>query len=453
MADNDLDKKATKCPNCSSAPEKDTLCVCLCKAKLSPILVVEMSQTSSTGDSAEFLVSPERKKEKNNSREFNSGKDLPSRISNVERKSSQQQWGRGNFTEGKVPHIRMENGAAIEEIYTFARILGQGSFGMVIEAIDKETQTKWAIKKVNKEKAGSSAVKLLEREVNILKSVKHEHIIHLEQVFETPKKMYLVMELCEDGELKEILERKGHFSENETRWIIQSLASAIAYLHNNDIVHRDLKLENIMVKSSFIDANNEMNLNIKVTDFGLAVKKQGRSEVTLQTTCGTPIYMAPEVINAHDYSQQCDIWSIGVIMYILLCGEPPFLASSEEKLFELIRKGELRFENPVWDSISDCAKSVLKQLMKVDPAHRITAKELLDNQWLTSTAYEEKFPATSKKANVNNFDVCSSSSMSSKLLPVELKGETEKTPMTQSQGIATKCTAKSTALLKTPRKL
>ncbi|PNJ24701.1 STK33 isoform 6, partial [Pongo abelii] len=215
-----------------------------------------MSQTSSIG-SAESLISLERRKEKNINRDITSGKDLPSRTSNVERKASQQQWGRGNFTEGKVPHIRIENGAAIEEIYTFGRILGKGSFGMVIEATDRETETKWAIKKVNKEKAGSSAVKLLEREVNILKSVKHEHIIHLEQVFETPKKMYLVMELCEDGELKEILDRKGHFSENETRWIIQSLASAIAYLHNNDIVHRDLKLENIMVKSSLIDDNNE----------------------------------------------------------------------------------------------------------------------------------------------------------------------------------------------------
>uniref|UniRef100_H0X8H2 Serine/threonine-protein kinase 33 n=2 Tax=Otolemur garnettii TaxID=30611 RepID=H0X8H2_OTOGA len=340
-----------------------------------------MSQTSSIA-SAEFIVSPERPKEKSSSRDLTSGKDVPSRTLNVERKASQQ-WGRANFTEGKVPHIRMENGAAIEEFYTFGRILGQGSFGLVIEVTDRETQTKWAIKKVNKEKAGSSAVKLLEREVSILKSVKHEHIIHLEQVFETPKKMYLVMELCEDGELKEILHKKGHFSENETRWIIKSLASAIAYLHSNDIVHRDLKLENILVKSSFIDANNELNLNIKVTDFGLAVKKHGRSEAMMQSTCGTPIYMAPEVINAHDYSQQCDIWSIGVIMYSLLCGEPPFLASSEEKLFELIRKGELHFENPVWDSISDCAKSVLKQLMKVDPAHRLTAKELLDNQWLT----------------------------------------------------------------------
>ncbi|XP_012509641.1 PREDICTED: serine/threonine-protein kinase 33 [Propithecus coquereli] len=476
MAGSGFDKNSTKCPSCSSTSKKNELCVCSCKPRFSPVLVVEMSQTSSNA-SAELLASTERKKEKNSSRDITSGKDLPSRTSNVERKTSQQQWGRGNFTEGKVRHIRMDSGAAIE--------------------------------------AGSSAVRLLEREVNILKSVKHEHIIHLEQIFETPKKMYLVLELCEDGELKEILNRKGHFSENETRWIIQSLASAIAYLHSNDIVHRDLKLENIMVKSSFIDDNNELNLNIKVTDFGLAVKKQGRSEAMLQTTCGTPIYMAPEVINAHDYSQQCDIWSIGVIMYILLCGEPPFLASSEDKLFELIRKGELRFEDPIWDSVSDSAKSVLKQLMKVDPAHRITAKELLDNQWLTgntlssvrptnvlemmkewknnpesdeenttdennqsiqaklksyqpwgnvrdviSTYQEEEekqstsetFPATSKKVDVDNVGLCYSSFASSRVLPVELKGETEKAPTTSSQATVAKGTAKSMAPSRTKKK-
>ncbi|XP_008512417.2 serine/threonine-protein kinase 33 isoform X3 [Equus przewalskii] len=448
MADSGGGKKCTKCSNCSSTTQKNVFCLCSCRKSLSPISVVEMSQTSSVA-SSECALSPERTKEKQSNKDIASGKDLPSRTSNVERKISQQQWGRGNFTEGKVPHIRMDNGAAIQEIYTFGRVLGQGSFGLVIEATDKETETKWAIKKVNKEKAGSSAVKLLEREVNILKSVKHEHVIHLEQVFETPKKMYLVMELCEDGELKEILDRKGHFSENETRWIIQSLASAIAYLHNKDIVHRDLKLENIMVKSSFIDANDEMNLNIKVTDFGLAVKKQGRGEAMLQSTCGTPIYMAPEVINAHDYSQQCDIWSIGVIMYILLCGEPPFLASSEEKLFELIRKGELHFEDPVWDSISDCAKSVLKQLMKIDPAHRITAKELLDNQWLTSTAS----PVTCKKGNMDDLDVSNLSYTCSRLLPGGLKGEPEKQPVTSSQGTATKAAAKSTALPRTKKKL
>uniref|UniRef100_A0A670XTH7 Serine/threonine kinase 33 n=1 Tax=Pseudonaja textilis TaxID=8673 RepID=A0A670XTH7_PSETE len=214
------------------------------------------------------------------------------------------------------------------------------------------------------------------------KRVNHEHIIHLEEVFETPKRVYLIMELCEDGELKEILQRKGQFSENETRHIIQSLASAIAYLHKKDIVHRDLKLENILVKSSDIDEENEMKLNIKVTDFGLAVQKMGGSESMFQSTCGTPIYMAPEVIFAHDYSQQCDVWSIGVIMYIL-SGEPPFMASSEEKLFEVIKKGDLHFKQPIWQTVNKAAKNILRLLLKVDPAHRITANELLDCQWIT----------------------------------------------------------------------
>nr|XP_048316473.1 serine/threonine-protein kinase 33 isoform X1 [Myodes glareolus]XP_048316474.1 serine/threonine-protein kinase 33 isoform X1 [Myodes glareolus]XP_048316475.1 serine/threonine-protein kinase 33 isoform X1 [Myodes glareolus]XP_048316476.1 serine/threonine-protein kinase 33 isoform X1 [Myodes glareolus] len=507
MADSDLDEVPKKCPHCASS-QADLLCVC--SAVNTPILVVEMSQTSSIG-SADIFASQERRKEKGASREP-SMKDLSTRLS-VERKPSQPQWSRSNVTEGKVPHIRMENGADIEEFYTFGRILGQGSFGMVSEATDKETGAKWAIKKVNKEKAGSSAVKLLEREVNILKSVKHKHIIHLEQVFETPKQMYLVMELCEDGELKEVLDTKGHFSENETRLIIQSLASAIAYLHNKDIVHRDLKLENIMVKSSFMDDNNEMNLNIKVTDFGLAVRKHGsRSEGMMQTTCGTPIYMAPEVINAHEYSQQCDIWSIGVIMYLLLCGEPPFLANSEEKLFELIRKGELQFEDPVWDSVSDSAKNVLKQLMKVDPAHRITAKELLDNQWLTgntvssarptnvlemmkewknnpesdednTTAEKTKQPAkeklksdqirgkvldvndspsakaakqpttAAKKLDVDGVDTSSPNSTSSKLLSAELKAEPEKSSGTTNQAAAAKGTMKSSSFLRGKKKL
>ncbi|XP_049321353.1 serine/threonine-protein kinase 33 isoform X2 [Astyanax mexicanus] len=300
------------------------------------------------------------------------------------------QWTRVNSAEKKVPHTRIEDEAHIQQIYSFGTKLGQGSFGVVCEATHIETQKKWAIKKVNKEKAGSSGVRLLEREVSILKQVNHAHIIHLEEVFETPKKMYLVMELCEGGELKRLLRKNKRFSEEETRHIISSLAEAIVYLHKKDIVHRDLKLENILVKSYQSDHDSDDNddggertVNIKVTDFGLSVQKGGvGSENMLQATCGTPTYMAPEVINGHQYSQQCDVWSIGVIMYTLLCGEPPFISSSEERLFEMIKKGELSFAGPVWETISDAAKKVLCCLLKVDPAHRITASELLDNPWV-----------------------------------------------------------------------
>ncbi|XP_067850028.1 serine/threonine-protein kinase 33 isoform X3 [Heptranchias perlo] len=283
-----------------------------------------------------------------------------------------------------VPHTRVDDEFAIRQIYSFGQRLGQGSYGVVIEATHNGTGKKWAIKKVNREKAGSSGVKLLEREVSILKQVDHEHIIHLEEVFETPKRVYLVIEVCEGGELSTILHRKKRLSEKETRHVIQSLASAIAYLHKNDIVHRDLKLENILVKNNESNSEIDMKLNIKVTDFGLSVQKGGvGSDKMLQATCGTPMYMAPEVLSAHQYTQQCDTWSIGVIMYTLLSGDPPFVANSEEKLAELINKGELHFDDSILQEISDGAKDVLSRLLKVDPAHRITANELLDNPWVT----------------------------------------------------------------------
>ncbi|KAM3877031.1 serine/threonine-protein kinase 33 [Diretmus argenteus] len=289
---------------------------------------------------------------------------------------------RRNSPERKVPHSRLEEDADLKQIYTFGRKLGQGSFGVVCEATHIETQKKWAIKKVNKEKAGSSKVNLLEREVSILKQVNHAHIIHLKEVFETPKRMYLVTELCNGGELKDLLQKNKHLTEEETRHIISSLAEAIVYLHKKDIVHRDLKLENILVKSSLHGDDND-TINIKVTDFGLSVKKGGvGSENMMNAVCGTPINMAPEMISAH-YSEKCDVWSIGVIMYMLLCGEHPFMSNSKEDIFKKIQKGELNFTGPIWDTISDAAKQVLSCLLKTDTAHRITANELLDNPWIT----------------------------------------------------------------------
>ncbi|XP_061466321.1 serine/threonine-protein kinase 33 isoform X2 [Rhineura floridana] len=386
MADLSQEKTTIKCIECSASfqPSNVVLFCPHCKngsmCSGAPEVEVSDSPTASANECSE----PEEGMSKKQTSPIG---DMPkSELTDSQRKILITSGIRGSNTECKVPHTRIEDGAAIQQIYSFGRKLGQGSFGVVIEVTHRETGMKWAIKKVNREKAGSSAVKLLEREVSILKTVNHEHIIHLEQVFETPKRVYLVLELCEDGELKEILQRKGQFTENETRHIIQSLASAIAYLHRKDIVHRDLKLENILVKSSDIDEENEIKLNIMVTDFGLAVQKMGGSESMFQSTCGTPIYMAPEVISAHDYSQQCDVWSIGVIMYMLLCGDPPFMAGSEEKLFEVIKKGDLHFKQAIWDSVSEAAKHVLQLLLKVDPAHRITANELLDIQWITGEA-------------------------------------------------------------------
>ncbi|CAK8683950.1 unnamed protein product [Clavelina lepadiformis] len=287
--------------------------------------------------------------------------------------------------EHKVRHRRIEDEKVIEELYKFGNKLGQGSFGVVIEAENLETKERWAIKKVNKEKAGSSAITLLEREVTILKRVKHEHIIFVEEVFETSRKMYLVMELCELGEMRSLLFTNGPFSEISARHIIKSLTDAIVYLHKNGIVHRDLKLENILIAGcrTSSDVEEEHPLyDIKLTDFGLSVVKGGvGSESMLQSSCGTPVYMAPEVIQNHDYSQQCDIWSIGVILFALLSRDFPFVADKEDKLFELIKRAELDFSKPVWKNISKAAKNLISQLLDVNPARRLTATEVMSHPW------------------------------------------------------------------------
>ncbi|XP_071791570.1 serine/threonine-protein kinase 33-like [Asterias amurensis] len=281
-----------------------------------------------------------------------------------------------------VRHTRIEDGSVIEKVYTFGKKLGAGSFGVVLEATHNETGDKWAIKLVNKEKAGSSAVKLLEREVAILKKVQHKHIIHLEAVYETSQKMYLVLELCNGGELSDLFKATGALTEEDTRTTIERLTATVSYLHKNDIVHRDIKLDNILLSSDPEHADD--HLNIKLSDFGLSILKgRAGSDSMMQTMCGTPMYMAPEVIDNQGYSQQCDVWSIGVIAYMLLCGYPPFNGRDEDSLYEAIRKGDLDFTGAVWKKVSDEAKNAIQGLLTVDPAHRLTASELLHHPWIT----------------------------------------------------------------------
>ncbi|XP_071830684.1 serine/threonine-protein kinase 33-like [Apostichopus japonicus] len=281
-----------------------------------------------------------------------------------------------------VRHTRIDDESAIEKTYTIGSKLGSGSFGVVKTATHLETGKKWAIKIVNKEKAGSSAVVLLEREVAILKKVNHPNIIHLEEVFETSKRMYLVMELCSQGELNSLYKEKEALPEEEAKAVIKRLAKAVSYLHKNDIVHRDIKLENILLSTN--PSNPEDKLNIKLTDFGLSVVKGGvGSDSMIQSMCGTPMYMAPEVIDNQGYSQQCDVWSIGVLAYMLIGGNPPFSGRDEDSLYENIRKGELDFTTNIWKEVSTEAKNAIQGLLKVDPAHRITVHELLDHPWMT----------------------------------------------------------------------
>ncbi|XP_040898084.1 serine/threonine-protein kinase 33 [Toxotes jaculatrix] len=295
--------------------------------------------------------------------------------------------------ERDVPVIRLENEAELREIYKFGRKLGQGSFGVVYEATHIETQTSWAIKEVCRPAAGSSKVKMLGHEINILRKVNHAHIIHLKEVYDTPRMMYFVTELCAGGELKQLLQRKTFFTEDETRHIICSLADAVAYLHKRDIVHRDLKLENILVKNS-PDEDVNGKINIKVTDFGLSVQTSGVGIGNImKEACGTLIYMAPEMMSGRGYSLWCDMWSIGVVMYMLLCGEPPFVLKTKETLLEEIRNKAVTFTQPIWATVSDAAKNVLSCLLNVDPAYRMSANQLLESPWITGDTSVPAIPS------------------------------------------------------------
>ncbi|KAM4743697.1 serine/threonine-protein kinase 33 [Anableps anableps] len=281
-----------------------------------------------------------------------------------------------------VPVIRLQTDAELREIYEFGTTLGQGSFGTVYEATHIKTQTQWAIKEVRKPAAGSSKFKMLDNEINILRQINHAHIIHLEATYNTPSKICLVTELCRGGSLKHQLQQKKFFTEDETRTVIHSLADAVVYLHKRNIVHRDLKLENILVKNSLDD--NDDGFDIKVADFGLSVKADGVGIRHIMTeACGTVLYMAPEMMSGRGYSHWCDVWSIGVIMFMLLCGEPPFFSKTKEKLLEKIMCKEVKFTQPIWASVSDGGKYLLTCLLKADPAYRMSAYQLLENPWIT----------------------------------------------------------------------
>eukprot|EP00112_Aurelia_sp_Birch-Aquarium-sp1_P012887 Seg2716.3 transcript_id=Seg2716.3/GoldUCD/mRNA.D3Y31 product="Serine/threonine-protein kinase 33" protein_id=Seg2716.3/GoldUCD/D3Y31 len=288
--------------------------------------------------------------------------------------------GKSSTIKRAVKHIRIEGDDEIDDVFHFGATLGQGCFGVVIEAVNRATNAKFAVKLINKEKAGSAGVKLLEREVSIMKKVFHKHIVHLEEVYETSKKMFLVMELCDKGGLDELLKKRVRFSEEETLCVMKQLISAVVYLHENNIVHRDLKLENILLCEPDVD---EKPINIKLTDFGLSYILDGAgSDYMMQQVCGTPMYMAPEVITNLGYSERCDVWSCGVIMYYLLNGAPPFVANTEEELHNLIKSGEVKYSESHWDPVSITAKQLIEWMMKIDPARRCSAKEVLHDPWI-----------------------------------------------------------------------
>jgi len=255
--------------------------------------------------------------------------------------------------------------------------LGTGHFAKVKLGRHVQTGTTCAIKIVKK--PSGSKMALVQTEVDILKAISHPFIVRCYDVIDTPDKMYFMMELMEGGELFDRIVEQGHFTEQDAIGVTIKLLDAIKYLHDRGIAHRDLKPENMLMTTKGADAE------CKITDFGLS-KFFDQQSAVMKTPCGTPGYIAPEVLLMKGYDKQCDVWSLGVIVYILLCGFPPFYADNDAQLYEKIKKGQYEFLRPYWDPISDVAKDLIRKMLTVDPAKRITCAEALQHPWLKDEA-------------------------------------------------------------------
>uniref|UniRef100_A0A4W5RW00 Calcium/calmodulin-dependent protein kinase 1Da n=1 Tax=Hucho hucho TaxID=62062 RepID=A0A4W5RW00_9TELE len=248
-----------------------------------------------------------------------------------------------------------------------------GAFSEVVLAQERSTGKMFAVKCIPK-KALKGKESSIENEINVLRKIKHENIVALEDIYESSNHLYLIMQLVSGGELFDRIVEKGFYTEKDASTLIRQVLDAVDYLHKLGIVHRDLKPENLLY------FNPQDESKIMISDFGLS-KMEGSGDV-MSTACGTPGYVAPEVLAQKPYSKAVDCWSIGVIAYILLCGYPPFYDENDSKLFEQILKADYEFDAPYWDDISDSAKDFIGSLMEKDPAKRFTCDQALRHPWI-----------------------------------------------------------------------
>jgi len=196
----------------------------------------------------------------------------------------------------------------------------------------------------------------------------------------------IAMELLTGGELFDRICKKEKYSEEDARKVTRQLLDAIGFLHSNNIAHRDLKPENAIFATPAEDSI------LKVSDFGFANVYDPDNKFV--ATCGTPLYVAPEILDCVPYNCQCDMWSLGVIVFILLCGYPPFYGDDDEELFTKIREGDYEFVSPAWDDISKPAKNFITSCLQTSPEKRITAKDALKHPWISDSQSTAGLPNT-----------------------------------------------------------
>ena len=276
---------------------------------------------------------------------------------------------------GKQNFVGKFEGALLDH-YEIISQLGKGGYGKVYEVKNKKTGEIRACKQLSK--LNIKNLEKFEREIKILIKTDHPHIIKLYEVFETKRSLYLVMEKCKGGEvfdkIIEHIRKKKMYSEKNAANIFIQMMSAVEYCHNNGICHRDLKPENLL----YLNQGSEFDNPIKVIDFGLSQVISPNKK--LKTKVGTAYYVSPEILKG-SYTEKCDIWSAGVILYILLSGCPPFNGANDDEIYKKISKYKFSYPEKKWANISDEAKDLINHMIAPEE-DRYNAKEVLSHPWL-----------------------------------------------------------------------
>ena len=287
------------------------------------------------------------------------------------------------------------------EIYDTLKVLGEGSFGKVFKVIHRKNGFIRAMKVINKKFAGVNEEKQskLINEINIMKKLDHPNILKVYEYFNTEKKLYIVTELCTGGELFDRILKMKYFSEKTVCHIMKQLLSAVFFCHSNKIIHRDLKPENILIESISSDINDLFN--IKIIDFGTSDIFIDKKKLTEKI--GSSFYMAPEVL-LKSYNEKCDLWSCGVIMYILLSGVPPFEGNTDEETYLKVLNGKVNLQDNLWKNISIDGKDLIRKLLEKDANRRLSGREALDHIWFKSMGknFENKKVENEKLENIAN---------------------------------------------------
>ncbi|KNA21771.1 hypothetical protein SOVF_040210 [Spinacia oleracea] len=295
--------------------------------------------------------------------------------------------------------------------YELGRTLGEGTFAKVKFARNIESGENVAIKVLDKEKVlKHKMIGQIKREISTMKLIRHPNVIRLFEVMASKTKIYIVLEFVTGGELFDKIASKGRLKEDEARKYFQQLINAVDYCHSRGVFHRDLKPENLL-----LDAKG----TLKVSDFGLsALAQQVREDGLLHTTCGTPNYVAPEVINNKGYDgAKADLWSCGVILFVLMAGYLPFEDANLMALYKKIYKAD--FACPPWFSSS--AKKLIQRILDPNPSTRITIAEVIENEWFKKGYKPSIFEEPD--ISVDNIDAIFDQSMLSGNLVVERREE------------------------------